>query len=429
MISGAMEVRGRVEDEAQYREVADKAIETLAALVVVIDARGCILRVNRAVEELSGWSRDELVGRDYMTAFLPSDRTNEGRAVLAAAVRGDLGRRHINHRISQWVTRAGERRDIAWSNTGIWGEDGELQCAIGTGIDITDQLAADRRLRHCLDVIPEGVSVLDAVREGGRIVDFTVRYLNAAAARMAGPVIPGVPMRAWLRSGGADLFAAYVDVVEDDRPAQRRTDVLVGDRLVTFELSATKLDDGLVVTFRDATESRVTEDRLAFAATHDSLTGLANRPLLLDRLEHALVRRPHGVGTEMAVLFMDLDGFKAVNDELGHQAGDATLVAVARAIEAAVRPADTVARFGGDEFVIVAEDSGSSAEVGRLAGRIEFAIGEITAGSLRLRASVGVAVAVPGDNADSLLRRADEAMYRRKHSGRVAPREANSHGA
>jgi len=407
-----------VSDEAQFREVADKAIETLAALVVVIDVAGRIVRVNRAVEELTGWSRDELVGRVYMDAFLPAERAAEGRAVLEAAARGKLGRRHVNHRISQWVTRSGEHRDIAWSNTGVWGPDGELRFAIGTGIDITEQLAADRRLRQCLDVMLDGVSILEAMREDGRIVDFRMRYLNEAARNLSGPIRPGDAVRWWLRFGDADLFAAYVTVVEEGTPVRLRTDALVGDRLTTYELSATKLDDGLVVTFRDATESRVTEDRLAFAATHDALTGLANRPLLLDRLEHALVRRPTGAAGELAVLFMDLDGFKAVNDELGHYAGDSTLVAVARAIAGAVRPADTVARLGGDEFVVVAEDAGELADVERLAERIEEAVGDVTAGTLRLRASVGIAVADPDDSAESLLKRADAAMYRRKHAVR-----------
>ena len=405
-------------DEGQFREVADKAIETLAALVVVIDAAGRIVRVNRAVEELSGWSRRELAGREYVEVFLPEDRAEEGRSVLEAAARGDLGRRHVNHRISQWVTRSGERRDIAWSNTGVWGPDGELQYAIGTGIDITDQLTADRRLRQCLDAMAEGVSILEAVRRDGRIVDFRMCYLNEAARELSGPIGPGAAVRSWLRFGDADLFAAYVGVVEDGIPVRLRTDALVRDRLVTYELSATRLDDGLVVTFRDATERRQTEDRLAFAATHDALTGLANRPLLMDRLEHALVRRPSGTPATLAVLFMDLDGFKAVNDELGHQAGDATLAAVARAISGAVRPADTVARFGGDEFVVVAEDAGTDADIERLAARIGEAIGEVTAGTLRLRASVGVSVADADDSAESLLKRADEAMYRHKHTPR-----------
>jgi len=407
-----------VSDETQYRGVADKAIETLAALVVVVDGRGRILRVNRAVEELTGWSRADLLGRDYVEAFVPPERAAEGRAVMAAAARGELGRRRVNHRISQWLTRSGERRDIAWSNTGIWGADGELRYAIGTGIDVTEQLAADRRMRQCLDVMTEGVTILDAVRRDGRIVDFTMRYLNEAGRQLAGPATLGAPLRTRLDSTGGDLFAAYAAVVDDGTPLRRRTDVTVGDRLVTFEVSATKLDDGLVVTFRDATETRVTEDRLAFAATHDALTGLANRPLLLDRLEHALVRRPKGAPSELAVLFMDLDGFKAVNDDLGHHVGDTTLVAVARALESVVRPADTVARFGGDEFVIVAEDAGTAADVHRLAERLEDAVAVVTAGSRGLRASVGVAMADPDDSAESLLKRADEDMYRRKHAPR-----------
>jgi len=180
---------------------------------------------------------------------------------------------------------------------------------------------------------------------------------------------------------------------------------------LSLEVSASRLDDGLVVTFRDVTALRHTEERLAFAATHDPLTGVANRPLLIDRLEHALARRQGA----LAVVFVDLDGFKTVNDRHGHQVGDETLVRVAQAIEGAVRPADTVARLGGDEFVVVADDLGPS-EAESLAKRLTAAVGEVRVGAVRLKASVGIATAGPDDTAEALLRRADAAMYAQKHT-------------
>jgi diguanylate cyclase (GGDEF)-like protein len=286
--------------------------------------------------------------------------------------------------------------------------------------DVTEAAwATDSRLRECLDVMVEGVCILDAVRNArGTVVDFVLRYLNPAGRRFVTNLEVGHRVRDPLRLGGADsLFMPYVAVVETGIPLNRRAEGAVGAAAITFDLSATRLGDGVVVTFRDVTALRVAEERLAFAATHDPLTGLANRPLLIDRLEHALTRRPSVPPTELAVLFLDLDGFKAVNDELGHQTGDATLVRVARAIESVVRPADTVARFGGDEFVIVAEEVATMADVEILAKRLAMAVEHVSAGPVQLQASLGVALALSGDTPESILRRADEAMYQEKRRG------------
>ena len=414
------EADAQVNDEASLEEVAKAVMDTIAALVVVVDTDGRILRVNRAVEQLSGWSESELRGREFVSAFLPPERAEEARAIFNAGVSRAPGSGAHRRGQGPWLTRTGELREIAWTNTTVLDDSGNVRFAIGTGIDMTEALAADRRLRECLDVMGEGVCILDAVRgDDGRIVDFVVRYLNPSGRRMVAGLQVGGGVRNALRVGGSDdLFTSYVAVVERGTPLSRRADAAAGDTVMTFDVSATRLDDGLVATFRDVTALRLAEERLAFAATHDPLTGLANRPLLIDRLEHALARRPATPPMELTVLFLDLDGFKAVNDELGHHIGDLTLIRVARAIEAAVRPADTVARFGGDEFVIVAEEVAGQANADALAKRLEAAVADVAAGTHGLQASIGAAIARADDTAESVLRRADDAMYRHKHRPR-----------
>ncbi len=403
-------------DEAASHEVNEAIWETLAALVVVVDGEGRILRVNRAVERLMGWSQDELLGQELVAVLLPPDEVEEARSGFRAGVRREPGTGRMRQSTARWQTRFGEIRYIAWTNTGVWDANGKMRFAVGTGIDVTEQRASDLRLQECLDVMVEGVCILEAVRDADdAIVDFEVGYLNPAARLFVAGLEVGDRVRDPLRIGGADaLFPSYVAVLDDGIPLNRRAEIVVGDTVVTLDLSATRLDDGLVVTFRDVTAVRLAEERLAFAATHDPLTGLANRPLLIDRLQHALARRPSTPPTELAVLFIDLDGFKLVNDRLGHQTGDATLIRVARAIESVVRPADTVARFGGDEFVIVAEEMATVTDVEMLAKRLTTAVGQVSVGPLRLQASLGVGVAEPDDTPESVLRRADEAMYRAK---------------
>ncbi|GAB7189366.1 hypothetical protein NUM3379_00720 [Kineococcus sp. NUM-3379] len=167
-------------------------------------------------------------------------------------------------------------------------------------------------------------------------------------------------------------------------------------------------------------DRQVSLDAARRQALHDPLTDLGNRQLFTDRLEHALARRAER-GT--AVLYMDLDGFKAVNDVYGHLVGDAMLVEVGRRITAAVRPEDTVARFGGDEFAVLCEDVGDVVVATRIAERIIASIAErpfeLAGRSLRMTPSVGIALATEDADTAGLLRRADAALYRAKERGKA----------
>ncbi|MFO8076932.1 MAG: diguanylate cyclase [Egibacteraceae bacterium] len=158
---------------------------------------------------------------------------------------------------------------------------------------------------------------------------------------------------------------------------------------------------------------------LRVQALHDPLTGLANRALLLERIDVALAALSREGGL-VALIFFDLDGFKAVNDALGHDAGDEVLCEVAERLEASMRPRDTLARFGGDEFVVLCEGLGDTAAAVALARRVVEAVGQpyrAPADRFPISASVGVATGGPGSTTDALLRVADEAMYRAKATG------------
>jgi diguanylate cyclase (GGDEF)-like protein/PAS domain S-box-containing protein len=171
----------------------------------------------------------------------------------------------------------------------------------------------------------------------------------------------------------------------------------------------------------DALARQATEDEIRHRALHDSLTGLPNRILFLDRLEHALARLRRGPSLA-AVMFLDLDRFKLVNDSLGHHAGDEILTAVAPRLKQALRDTDTVARFGGDEFGILLEDIASEVAATQTAERIAavfarpFVLGTV---EHFISASVGIALARGGERPDELVRDADTAMYRAKEGGRA----------
>jgi diguanylate cyclase (GGDEF)-like protein/PAS domain S-box-containing protein len=178
---------------------------------------------------------------------------------------------------------------------------------------------------------------------------------------------------------------------------------------------------GIVLNSRDVSERKAFEEQLSHQAFHDSITGLANRALFGDRVEHALARSARA-GSMIAVLFLDLDDFKTVNDRFGHQAGDQMLRAIAERLVAIVPPGDTAARLGGDEFAVLLEDVHGPDDARLVAERLIQAIrtptrlGDVDA---LVGASIGIALPTAGgERAPDLLRNADFAMYRAKGGGK-----------
>ena len=202
---------------------------------------------------------------------------------------------------------------------------------------------------------------------------------------------------------------------------RRKDGALYAQRIT---ISVLRDDDGeitnFVAIFSDITDSKREADRIRYLANYDGLTQLPNRQLLRDRLDRALAQGARN-GTPVALMVLDLDGFKDINDRLGHLAGDRVLELTAQRLSACIRETDTVARLGGDEFVVLLPDAGSIAAVDKLAAKLLAAIGKPFAIGDR-EESVGVSIGLalyPLDGAtpDSLLGAADAAMYRAKRAG------------
>ena len=204
--------------------------------------------------------------------------------------------------------------------------------------------------------------------------------------------------------------------------------------LVLKNLTDDPAVEGVVVNYRDVTQRRALEDELRHQAFHDSLTGLANRALFMDRLEHA-VSRKRRFGHPLAVLFVDLDDFKTVNDSLGHGEGDRLLVSVAERLSRALRTGDTIARMGGDEFAVLVEDATDADAPLEVAARILACLGppfRHAGKELYVRASVGISTWDSTDEtADDLIRNADMSMYTAKANGknRIEVFEPSMHAA
>ena len=302
---------------------------------------------------------------------------------------------------------------------------------VGTGV----------RVGYLVIVICDSIFTLPAVHAGyrsGGVLDtgWFAGYLLIAAAASTGDRCPGPAgggagldtpgrrprlriVRAILPYLAAGLCLA--GVLGNGLSADHELDpvLLVSAAVVLVALIA-RQGMTLLENQRLTDELRAAAATLTHHAYHDTLTGLANRALLTDRLEHALTQRA-AEWEPVAVLFLDLDGFKAVNDSAGHEVGDQVLIEAGRRLTGIVRAGDTVARFGGDEFVIVLElgipPEGARRSAERLLAvlSLEYAI----AGRVfRAGASIGLAFSVPGGSASELLRRADAAMYTAKSGGK-----------
>jgi diguanylate cyclase (GGDEF)-like protein/PAS domain S-box-containing protein len=323
----------------------------------------------------------------------------------------------------QWLVASGRRRDEPFDDA-----DRSLLralAAVGSGAlsnaERYQQVQIEReRLSSITLNIGEGVCAISA--------DGRLTFVNRAAADMMElDIAIDTPVNGGALTAPDFLLAPAFEAMRTGQ-AIREHDALfrgINGRAipVAYTASAIMTDDtpsGAVITFRDITERKAFEDELHQHAFYDSLTGLANRRLLVERLEQAL-RRSALDGRTHALIFVDVDRFKSINDSLGHVTGDELLVAIAARMKAAVRSHDLLARFGGDEFVALLQDVAgvevAIAAARRICATVEHPMVLPDGYELVASVSVGIALTEPGKTADDVLRNADVAMYDAKIKG------------
>jgi diguanylate cyclase (GGDEF)-like protein len=290
------------------------------------------------------------------------------------------------------------------------------------------RLAVERdRLHGASESSMDALFICDAVRDAkGEIEDFLFTYLNDNVEKMVSipiKVLLGTKMCEMLPVNRAlGLFDRYKQVVLTGQPMAY--EFSVSDKHVRISwvrVQAVKLRDGVAITASDISERKWAEEKIVHMAHHDPLTGLPNRSLLNDRVQQAIERANRNSG-KVGVFVVDLDGFKEVNDTLGHGAGDEVLVLTAIRIKSAVRASDSVIRTGGDEFVVVIADVFHEFDIQKCGEKIVLALSEpMEAGGKMVQITCSLGIAIYPDSADtarSLLTKADTAMYVAKHSGK-----------
>jgi len=466
-ISERKRLEARVRDQDRRQNAL---IESLADGVVMVDVDGTVVRVNEAFEVMFWAPRTRVLGRSFralidaavdgrMELFDESGETvpADQHPVLVSLRQG----RRVHGRVLGFQSGDGLSHWVRIGAQAIEGPDGRVTGAVGTFSDITDVKRSanalhqeEEFLRVLLDTLDEGIVACDAE---GRMTIF-----NPAARRLHGlgddvELIGRIPSsRRILHPDGTPMAPGENPLLRAMSGERIRNAEIVlapadGDQRKVSVNGQALVDDagwklGAVVAMHDVTEQRRNEERLADLANHDPLTGLANRNLLATRMSEAVdglrdgrppTGSPRTPGASdfdrvvpehpgVAVYLLDLDNFKEVNDEFGHDVGDDLLVAVAGRLLAIVRPTDTVARLGGDEFVVVCEIESGEEEMLAISRRISSALARpyrIDGRTLVAEASVGgVFVDDPDTDPSKLLSLADDAMYGVKWSRRRQPR-------
>lgn len=393
--------------------------------VFSLDLSGYHLSVNRSLLTLLEIDEAQIIGSHWKD-FVPSEHHLIVDAAFQQALVGIAQRFDL-----EVISQQGNARqlDVSFLPTVV---SGQVVGVYGLAKEMTALRQKESQLRiyqRSLEASSNGILICEAQQ-----ADYPILYVNSAFVNMTGYSLEEVKGRSCRFLQGPDTDPRQIADIQ--HALEQQLDITLTLRNYrkngqafwnNLFLSPVRSPDGQVTHFvgsiNDISERRDHENALAFHATHDVLTGLGNRALFEDHLRHDVeLARRHK--QQLAVLFIDLDEFKPINDTLGHGIGDQVLINVARRLEQAIRPSDTLCRFGGDEFVLLLPDLDSPQQAEEIAGRLLEALAlpyRIERHELHLSASIGIALNDKQlSQPEELLQQADMAMYKAKQQGRNA---------
>jgi len=399
-------------------------IEGLPCVFYVIDQSGHVLLWNRQLEAALEMSSEELPTMNVGNFFDEKDRQPIVDSILAAFEKDSSSTTHE----AELIGKHGKRTACLFTcaRTSLGG----IPCIFGTGLDISARKEAELSLLLRERAIFSSVNAI--VITCCKDHEFPIEYVNPAFEQTTGYTLQEIKGRdpRFMRVEGCDVheheriraaLARRESVHAILRNARKNGEIFWND----LRIDPVVNNDGEVTHFvgviNDVTEAKHYERRLQHLAHHDPLTGLANRTLLHDRLQFAIERavRDQSLG---ALAFLDLDNFKYINDTFGHEAGDVVLREIAQRLREGVRDDDTVARVGGDEFVLLINNEPSMGHLAELVERIRHQVSApvvVDGNDILPGVSIGVSLFPrDGDSADRIMRAADAAMYHAKTMGK-----------
>ncbi|MCF8209695.1 MAG: EAL domain-containing protein [Rhodoferax sp.] len=422
-------LEARVEERTQalveQRDTAQRYLDIARVMLIALDRNGRITLVNRKAEEVLGNTEQDLLGLDWFDNFLPVQQRESGRTVFNALMDSEgEGLERFENRI---VTANGDVLVVAWSNTVLRDARGLPAGTLSSGEDVTERQAAERRLKLAASVFTyarEGITITDST---GHIIEVNDTFTRVTGYSREEAIGQNPRILQSGRHGPEFYNTMWAELADKGHWSgevwNRRKNGEVYAELLTISvvLGVTGKAQNYVALFTDITPMKDHQRQLEHIAHFDALTSLPNRVLLADRLGQALVQSQRRQ-TSLAVAFLDLDGFKSINDHHGHDMGDHLLINLAQRMKAALREGDTLARIGGDEFVAVLVDLDGAIACEPILKRLLDAASDpvvVKDTVLQVSASIGVTL-YPQDGADAdlLLRHADQAMYQAKQAGK-----------
>ena len=430
LVGVIVDITQRKQLEAATRSSAERlraVIEAAPMAIIARDKERVIRMWNPAAERMFGWTEEEVLNTD--TSIVPHHLREITTQQRLRAEGGET----IVIDDTQRMRRDGQLIDVTMTVAPILGGDGKVTGTMVTIADITRRKAAEAALREseahlrlAMDAAQMGMWYWEADTDRFTYSDgLSVLFGRGPDA----PLLHYSELHRRLHPEDQELFDATIrHAIKHGNDVQLDYRVVWPDGSIHWLANRAQVhrsENGravrLVGVAMDISDRKIAEQRIAHMAHHDALTGLPNRVLLRDRIQQAIAHA-HRNGTQLAVLFIDLDRFKTINDSLGHQLGDRLLQSVASRILVCVREGDTVSRVGGDEFVIVIPAIESAADASSVAAKILEVLGaafHLHGNDLHVAASIGISL-YPGDGSDAetLMRNADTAMYYAKDSGR-----------
>lgn len=400
---------------ARERDFISAVLDSTGALMTVTDTEGNIIQFNRACEKLSGYKESEVVGRRLSEILMPPEDRAHARSIMGQYREG-AGPTTVE---SRWILKNGTARWISWSMSMVRSDDGTVRYVVGAGLDITERRQAEaelkdreERLRVMVESVQTAMFLID--RESRAIVS-----ANPAAAGLIGlppDAIVGRRCSVFLQCNGKDgacPFEAPDKVITQDAVLK----TALGQELPIHRTAVSVMTDGrehVMESFIDMSAQKRLEEQLRSLSMVDELTGLYNRRgfmTLAPKEIEAAVR----IGGGLALLFVDVNGMKEINDSHGHSEGDRVLVALAHILREAFRETTVIARYGGDEFAVLAPQF-VGARPSLLVERLERLLEDYNATHGRnyeIRVSTGVARMQPDKpcSIHDLLTQADTMMY------------------
>jgi diguanylate cyclase (GGDEF)-like protein/PAS domain S-box-containing protein len=434
------EIMQRVKALKAERNFVWTVLDQAGALVVILDAEQRIIRFNQACEKLTGYSLEEVRNKHLWELFATPDNRAAFKAVFERLVTSSLPLQYE----SEWLTREGRLCVIDWSSTPLRDHQDRVEYIVNTGHDITERKQIEEALRRGGERYALAVQAAnDGLWDWNLATDEI--YFSPRWKTMLGYAEEEIPARVeeWFnRVHPEDLARLRLDIglyLEGAAPNFRCEYRMLhheGDyRWVLSQGLAVRDMEGrayrLTGSQTDITGRKKNEDQLIHDSLHDALTGLPNRVFFMKRLEQALQRTKTDKDYAFAVLFLDLDRFKVINDNLGHLVGDQLLITVAHRFRASLRAGDIVARLAGDEFTILLEGISQVEEAVRVAERIQIQLATpvyLGGQEIKASASIGIALSSAGYNTpEDILRDADATMYQVKAQGRGSHLVFDSH--